>query len=217
MSTSQVFAEPIDHTTALAAHSWALEHADGDGLVLTASGYLKPADVQALAAVLPTMHDWPFKMTREIDVNPVLDFREYLKAIGLLRRYKASLRLTKAGRKGLADLGLLWQHLANTLLPTASTFAEVAGVVVLVHMATSDGRIDVETVARTMTELGWSHRDGSPVESREVCPVWNDLWVALGNVGEPVIGRYSDRNLSAAARSLVHDALFEEVGESSAR
>lgn len=103
VSTSKVFSDTIDHATALAAYRWILEHAVGDGLPLTSSGYLKPADVQALAAVMPTMHGWIHKMAREVDVHPVLYFRECLKAIGLLRKYKGSLRLTKAGREGLAD------------------------------------------------------------------------------------------------------------------
>lgn len=211
VSASKVLSAPIDHSTALVAYRWVLERADGDGLPLTASGYLKPADVQALAELLPTMRDWPFKMAREIDVDPVLDFREHLKEVGLLRKYKASLRLTKAGREGLADADALWLRLADALVFTGSDFDTDSAVVILVHMATTDGPIDVETVAKTMVALGWSRSDGTPAGSSEVYPVWNDLWAALGNVGDPVIGRYSDRNLSAAARVLVHDALFTEV------
>lgn len=159
VSTSKVFSEPIEHATALAAYRWVLERAEGDGLPLTGPGYLKPADVQALASVLPTMHDWSFKMAREIDVHPVLYFREHLKAIGLLRKYKGSLRLTKAGREGLVDATALWQHLADTLVPGDTGFSADASVVILVHAATTEGLIDV----KTLTALGWSHRDGTPV------------------------------------------------------
>ncbi|WP_127793756.1 hypothetical protein [Agromyces sp. LHK192] len=44
--------------------------------------------MQALSSVLPTMQDWIFAIHREIDVHPVLAFREYLREIGLLRRFK---------------------------------------------------------------------------------------------------------------------------------
>lgn len=39
----------------------------------------------------------------------------------------------------------------------------------------------------------------------------NDLWNTLGNVGERVGDRRSDRILSPADRVLIHDALFDEA------
>jgi len=211
VSTSKVFSDPLDRAAALAAHRWMLEHADGDGLPLTAAGYLKPADVKALAAVLPTMRDWIFTVSREIDAHPVLSFRVHLKAIGLLRKYKGALRLTKAGREGLTDATVLWRRLADALVPAEAGFSADASVVILVHAATAEEEIDVEAIAETLTMLGWSHRDGSPVSRGEVYDVWDDLWSAVGNVGERAGDRRSDRTLSVAARLLVHDALFDEV------
>ncbi len=215
VSTSTLLGDPVDHSAALAAHRWLLGRADGDGLPLTAAGYLKPADVRALAEVLPTMQDWMFTMAREIDVYPILTFRKYLKAIGLLRKHKASLRLTKVGRDGLADPDVLWRHLAGTLVLTGSDFDIDASVVILLHMATTKVGIDGNEVAETMTALGWAHHGGSPVRRDEIAPVWNDLWTALGNIGERAGGRHGDGRLSAAARVMIHDALFEEIdGES---
>lgn len=214
VSTLSVLSDPIDLDAALAAHRWVLAHADVDGLPLTAAGYLKPVDVQALAAVMPQMRDWIHRMAREIDAHPVLYFREYLKAIGLIRKYKGTLRLTRAGRDGLADSSRLWQHLAHTLVIDGTDFDAQASVVILVHAATTEGRIDMDAVARTMTALGWTHRDDSPVQDSEVYPIWNELWTALGNVGDVAElpeGRNWDRQLSAAARVLVSNALFAEV------
>jgi hypothetical protein len=213
LASSAAFAEPIDYRQALAAHLWLLERVDADGgLPLTAAGYLKPATVREFAEMLPTLDGWPFSMTREVDVHPMLHFREYLKQVGLLRKYKGTLRPTKVGRAGLADASVLWRHLADTLVPTASTFAEVTGVVVLVHMAAGEERIDVHAVARTMTELGWSHSTGEQVDAGDVYPVWNDLRSALGNVG-PSAGsrRPLVRRPSPDAVALIRDALFVEV------
>ncbi|MWB97646.1 hypothetical protein [Agromyces seonyuensis] len=218
VSTSKAFADPVDTAAALTAHRWLLERADGDGIPLTAAGYLRPADVQALAAVLPSMQDWIFAVHREIDAHPVLDFREHLRDIGLLRKFKGTLRLTRLGRAGLADGAALWQHLADQLVPAEAGFAADAAVVVLVHAATTPGgKLDVAVVAKTLTALGWSHRDGTPVAQGEVFGVWNDLWVAVGNVGERAGDRRSDRTLSDTARILVHDALFEEMPGEGAR
>lgn len=211
VSMLKVLGDPVDHAEALVAYRNLLEKADDDGLPLTAAGYLKPADVQALAAVMPTMHDWIHKMAREIDVHPVLHFREYVKSIGLLRKYKGSLRLTRLGRVALNDANVLWNHLVDTLAPDERSFHADATVVVLVHMATTEGRIDVGAVAHTLTALGWSHRDGSPVSQGEVYEVWNELWDVLGNIGESERKHRSDRMLSHAARVMVHEALFTEV------
>jgi hypothetical protein len=212
VSTSTLVGEPIDHAAVLTAHRWVLDRAVGDGIALTAASYLKPADVRQLAELMPTMRDWLWAVTREIDAHPVLHFRNYLKEIGLLRKYKATLRLTRAGREAQLDPERLWQHLADTLVPTASSFIEQAGVVIMVTMATSDGRIDVRSVAQTMSEAGWSQRSGGLVDDSDIYPVWNDLWNALGNVGEPEAdARRRDRALTRAARAMVHDALFELV------
>ncbi len=210
VSMAKVLGDPVDHAEALVAYRHLLEQADGDGLPLTAAGYLRPADVQTLAAVMPTMRDWIHKMAREIDVRPVLHFREYVKSIGLLRKYKGSLRLTRLGRVALKDPNALWTHLVDTLAPDEQSFHTGATVVVLVHMATTEGSIDVGAVTQALTALGWSHRDGSPVSQGEVYVVWNELWDVLGNIGEGESHR-SDRMLSHAARVMVHETLFTEV------
>lgn len=211
VSTLKVLGDSVDYADALLAFRYLLERADGDGLPLTAAGYLKPADVQALAVVMPTMRDWIHKMAREIDVHPVLHFREYVKSIGLLRKYKGSLRLTRLGRVVVNGSAALWEHLADTLAPDEQSFHADATVVVLVHMATTEGRIDVGTVAQTLTALGWSHRDGSPVSQGEVYEVWNDLWDVLGNIGASGGSHRSDRMMSHAARVMAHEALFTQV------
>lgn len=211
VSTLKVLGDPVAHAETLVTYRDLLERADGDGLTLTAAGYLKPADVQALAAMMPTVRDWIHKTAREIDVHPVLHFREYVKSIGLLRKYKASLRLTRLGRVALNDPAVLWKHLADTLAPAEQSFHAEAVVVVLVHMATTEGRIDVGAVVQTLTVLGWSHRDGSPVSHGEVYEVWNGLWDVLGNIGESGGSQRSDRMMSHAARVLVHEALFAEA------
>ena len=211
VSMLKMLGDPVDHAVALVAYRHLLERADGDGLPLTAAGYLKPADVQALAAVMLTMRDWIHKLAREIDAHPVLHFREYVKSIGLLRKYKGSLRLTRLGRVAADDPTMLWNHLADTLAPDEQSFHADATVVVLVHMATTEGRIDVGAIAQTLTMLGWSHRDGSPVSQGEVYEVWNELWDVLGNIGESEGSHRSDRMVSHAARVMVHEALFTEV------
>lgn len=213
VSTSKVLSDPIDHAAALTAHRWLLERAEGDGLQLTAAGYIKPTDVKALAAVMPEMESWIFTIGREIDAHPVLYFREQIKEIGLIRKYKGTLRLTRAGRAGLAEPKALWRHLAETLIPTGDGFNTYSAVVILVHAATSEGEPDLDAIARTMTAIGWKHQNDAPVTRTDVHPVWNDLWTTLGNIGERAVGEHrSSRVLSGPARILANEALFEESG-----
>jgi hypothetical protein len=129
----------------------------------------------------------------------------------LLRKYKGSLRLTRLGRLMLTDSNELWSHIADTLAPNERSVYAEATVVILVHMATTEGWIDVDAVAQTLTALGWAYEDGSPISRFAVYDVWNELWDALGNIGESEGNHHSDRMLSPAARVMVNEALFTEV------
>ncbi|ROP65607.1 hypothetical protein [Curtobacterium sp. ZW137] len=60
--STQALGVDVDRRAALTAHRWFLERASGDGMPLTAAGYLKPVDVRAAAAVLPAMHGWIHSM-----------------------------------------------------------------------------------------------------------------------------------------------------------
>ena len=80
----------------------------------------KPADVKSFAPMLPTMHDWIFPITREVDVHPVLYFREHLRGVGLLRKNRGTLLATVAGRRAAEHPAALWQHLADRIGPAST-------------------------------------------------------------------------------------------------
>jgi hypothetical protein len=148
----------------LAPFIWFLERAAEGGLSLTASGYLKPADVTAAAEVLPTMRGWIGKANREIDTAPVLHFRKALQELGLLRKHKGSLLLTRAGRESHATWELLWNHLADRLIPNTDGFDTDATLLLLLYTSTSpDRELALDTIAAALTHLGWQGHDGTPV------------------------------------------------------
>jgi hypothetical protein len=140
---------------ALRAFAWFLDRAADGGLPLTAAGYLKPADVQAAAEVVPTMHDWIGKANREIETTPVLIFRELLQKLGLLRKYKGSLKLTKAGKAARVSTDALWETLVGKLVTADDTgFDGQAALLTLAYAATSvtsDGRPAAEDRSRRTT------------------------------------------------------------------
>lgn len=196
---------------ALRSHRWVLDRAADGGLPLTAAGYLKPADVVALAEVLPTMQDWPWSITREVDVHPLHHFRESLQSAGLLRKHQGRLVLTKTGQQARIDPARLWAQLRARLIPAKPAFDGFVGIVILLHAATTaEERLDMVAIARTMVSLGWSHQGGKPVLADDVWPVWNDLWAGIGNVGSLDGRGLMSRSLSGEALSLVRDVLLEE-------
>ncbi len=90
MSLAQSRSEvsPAEKAAALHPFLWFLDHVGGDGLSLTSAGYLRPDDVTALAAVIPTMADWIGTANRESHTYPVLSFRESVQKLGLIRKYR---------------------------------------------------------------------------------------------------------------------------------
>lgn len=109
--------DPDEMEAALTAHRWFLDRAKGGGIELTSAGYLKPHDVEAASQVVPAMADWIGKNNREIHAGPLLEFRESLQAMGLLRKYKGTLLMTRAGAAAQCDPAKLWAHLAERLIP----------------------------------------------------------------------------------------------------
>ena len=148
---------------------WFLDRAAGGGIQLTASGYLKPADVTAAAEVLPTMHGWIGKANRENDTFPVLDFRKALQTVGLLRKQKGSLLLTRAGHDAHAAWQTLWNHLADRLVPNTNGFDTEATLLVLLYTATSDhSEPPLGTIAEALNHLGWQSGDGTPITTSDL-------------------------------------------------
>jgi len=150
--------------TSLTPFIWFLDWAAEGGLPLTASGYLTPADVTAAAAVLPTMHGWIGKANREIDTTPVLHFRKALQGLGLLRKHKGKLLLTRAGQDSIDAWQVLWNHLADRLVPNADGFETDATLLLLLYAATTpDGELPLDTIAAALAHLGWQGGDGTPI------------------------------------------------------
>lgn len=153
------------------AFTWLLDRAaDGAdaGIPLTAAGYLRPADVAAVARVLPTMGGWIGKANRESETTPVLHFRKVLQSLGLLRKHKGALRLTRAGASAQQAREELWNHLADRLVPAADGYETDAALLLLAYAATSaESEIPLDEVAAALTNVGWS-ADGQPIERRDL-------------------------------------------------
>lgn len=191
----------------LAAHRWFLERAVDGGIELTSAGYLKPADVEAASAVVPTMRDWIGKNNREINTVPLLRFRESLQSMGLLRKYKGALLLTRAGAAAQRDPSILWRHLAERLIPAkAGDFETAATLLLLAYAGTSPGAtVPRGPVTAALSELGWRHRDGRALDRRELSRL--GVFDVLDNVGDRRATLPDRGRVSPAAATLARAAL----------
>lgn len=195
-----------DQSTFLRAYQWFLDRSVGNGIALTSAGYLKPGDVTAASEAVPAMGDWIGKNNREVNCRPLLDFRQSLQHSGLLRKYKGTLVLTRAGAAAQRDPAQLWNHLASRLLQGGDEFETQATLLLLVYAGTSaNAELPLDRIASVLTELGWRHGDGRPLEGHELYRL--SAFHLLENVSDRPVSWRTRNRLSTAAAALARAAL----------
>lgn len=199
---------PEDLEQALAPIRWFLDRAVDDGIPLTAAGYLRPADVAAASRVLPRMAEWFGRKTREMHAIPLLQFRHALQSLGLLRKYKNRLVLTRAGMAARTSSAALVEHLARRLIPGEYDFRQEAVLLILAHAAVSRGEpVDLWRVAQALGECGWRHPDGEHPSLYDVREV--PALVVLYNL-DPVPQKVNEwGRISRAAAYIARRALVQ--------
>ncbi len=85
----------------------------GDGVPLTAAGYLKPALVEQIAERTGISDWWIGKANREDQTYPVADIRSTARALGLVSVRKGRLGPTAAVKRCGDDPQALWRHLTR--------------------------------------------------------------------------------------------------------
>lgn len=145
---------------------------------------------------------------------PLLEFRQSVQRIGLMRKYRGRLVLTKAGRAAQADPAMLWQHLASRLAEGApDSFGRQSQLLALLCLASEPDGSHEHRIAVAMTDLGWSQRNGRPVNADQARWAIREVTTTLVNIGTPhrTHRRYLSRGaLSPAALLLARTALSAE-------
>ena len=196
-------------TAALRPHEWFLHRAADDGITLTAAGYLKPADVEAVAPLVPTVAEWIGRTT----AKPIR-FRPGLPRVPPPHGPAAQAQgptPAHQGRQGSArqPQQSCWQHLADRLraLGDRSDDKFVRQANLLVLAVRRDGRRRrpaLDRVAQAMREFGWATSRG-PLQGRDLYHL--EALDLLRNVSDgPVDFRRRDR-ISAPAAALARAAL----------
>ncbi len=203
--------------------AWFLEHLGDDGVALTSAGFLRPADVVAVAERLDLGREWVGTLNRESHTPQVTEFREAAQALGLVRKAKGRLALTAVGRR-LASAGPreLWDHIASRLpvVPRgrAATAGYDAAMLVLLRAAGSgEWLLDAPPgewvpepdplLVQAFASLGWSY-GGVPARSIEVHRLAGPTGVVLTRMGgyEPERSGWSGRP-TAVGRALARAVL----------
>ncbi len=109
-----VLVDADDAARMVRRYAWLLERAK-DGIKLTSAGYLPPLHVEAAVHELGLAEEWIGKGNREVQTYPVLGLRESAQRMGLLRKHRGTLLLTKAGKSVADDPVALWWHIASRL------------------------------------------------------------------------------------------------------
>ena len=194
------------------AWAWFLDRAGGDGIELTSAGYLRPADVTAACAVVPTVRDWIGTNNREALTAPLLDFRTSLQCDGLLRKYKGKLLLTRAGAAARDRPAVLWDHLVSVLRkPARDDLTQDASLLLLLHAATTrTGTIDPRVITASLSDLGWAHRGGGAIEYWELYRLAGGPLTILRNATTKRLGLGGPVEISPVAAALARAALLEQ-------
>lgn len=166
---------PEDRARAVRSYTLLLDRVGPDGIVLTQAGYLPPIHVEELSAELGLDDLWIGKHNREAQTYPVLLFRESAQQLGLLRKARNRLSLTKAGERARKDAELLWRHIADAL-PLSLTSrgpetraAREAGALLLLATAAGLGHDKRdELIIAGLQAGGWRSGSGGPLTSSDL-------------------------------------------------
>lgn len=174
-----VLVDLADATGMVARYTWLLERVGDEGIRLTSAGYLPPRDVDAAWTELKLSDEWIGKGTREVQVRPLLELRQSARTMGLLRKYRGWLLLTKAGQRLRHDPVGLWWHLASHLASGGPGIEDHARLVTMVGVAAGQD-IAADDFRRLRTDvlgaLGWRLAGGAPLRE------WDGAAAARGTV-----------------------------------
>lgn len=119
------------------------------------------------------------KHNREAQCYPLLRFREGMQSLGLLRKHKGALLLTKADVAAQRDPDRLWGHMAGRLIPKSDEKLDAqATMLMLAFAAASAGsKLRFDKMTALLAELGWRYSDGRSISESSLrqLPVYEVL------------------------------------------
>lgn len=176
----------------------------GDGVALTAAGYLPPTVVEQFAERSGITGGWIGKANREDPAPPVSNVRNSARALGLVAVREGRLSPTAAGLRCRQDPSTMWNHIVGRLPLGTKDHDRQAGWMVL---AAAGSGVPAEhwrdEVADLLFALGWrsgSDRFAPPSAHSPTLDVLEEL-AGAGRTGWRVTG--NDPAVAATARTVI--------------
>jgi hypothetical protein len=182
-----------------------LLNAIGDGVALTASGYLPAQVVQSL---WPALHIDPVlagKSNREHNIRPLVMFRAAAQRAGLVRVTGRRAEPTAIAKRIEPDAAALWQHLSAQLPHAEDELTSDVGWFTLLALAGGVPPDEMYDEVRDLTaDAGWKAEDGNPVDPYVISEL---MWPTLATL---IGARWNSREpwppwVQAAAASVIFD------------
>ncbi|WP_022885540.1 plasmid pRiA4b ORF-3 family protein [Glaciibacter superstes] len=184
------------------------------GIRLTGAGFLVPAAVVELLAELDPEKRVYGQGNRENNTRELLDLREAATQLGLVRKYRGELLLTKRGTE-LQDAPIkLWRYVAARLPLGSGEFAQDSGLLLLLLVASGEAGSPLtlsESLDSMAAMLGWESEGGRLGAFQASSESRNSLeWAGTGSL-LPSNGLGWDSLGLDGARTLARAALATSV------
>lgn len=188
--------------------TWLLHRIGDEGIKLTAAGYLAP-HVLAAMDELGMHEEWIGKGNREDMTLPVLELRQATQKLGLVRKARGRLLLTKQGQRLRKDPVALWWHVAHKAPLHKSGPNEQPAGLALVTAGRSATALETRgLIAGLLNDLGWQTSTGESITG-SAYSVTRDTTSLLGRL--QVFGtepeRSGSRKSTAEGRAFARAAL----------
>lgn len=205
-------AEPGEEQAAVAMAPFGiLLDALGDGVRLTAAGYLPPAVVLDVAERTGIARWWIGKMNREDQTFPIHRLRAAAHALGLVSIRRGVLAPSAAAKRHHGDPRAQWRHIASRLPLGRTDFDRQSGWVTLAVVAagTEPDRWN-DAIRHVLTDIGWRTTvDGQASMLHVRNPTLDVLDIMCGEA----LGGRPERNGVAAAATAARAANFHRAGD----
>ncbi|GAB7003332.1 hypothetical protein JCM18899A_08030 [Nocardioides sp. AN3] len=178
----------------------------GDGLQLTAAGYLPPKVVEVLAERTDIASWWIGKANREDQTWPVAELRSSARALGLVTVRKGRLAPTAAGVRCRHDPPALWRHIVGRLPVGTKEFDRHAGWMTLAVVGSGAPPENWRSeIADLLSLLGWRSGDrySAPSANNPTLELLELLAVVTSRGRRPKVDPAVVASVAATARAAI--------------
>jgi Plasmid pRiA4b ORF-3-like protein len=191
-----------------------LAHVPHDGIALTSAGYLPPRSVAAMMAELDPARTWFGEANREANTPPLFTLRETVTLLGLTRKYRGRLMLTRQGLQLRDDPTALWRYVASRLPAERTDYGRDLGVVLLLLVSAgeaSNAQKLVDALESAAELVGWRFPQESAYSSAAYSSVVQTRHVLEWAASGQLITRRDSRLAGPEATSLARAAVGHQI------